>query len=63
MCNVKSDSNCTMGVGAHYAIGSFCLYLIGSFVYAMAGVGCLFAEWAKAGCGDLEESLLGTGPV
>jgi len=45
ICNAKgSDSNCTMGVGAHYAIIAFVFYLIACFVYAMAGVGCRVIE-------------------
>lgn len=43
-CNATEDSNCTLGVGAHYAIIAFIVYLLGSFVYAMAGVGCKVAE-------------------
>lgn len=59
-CNANQDSNCTLGVGAHYGIAAFFVYLIGCFVFAMAGVGCRVAELAKPNGGDLEESLLGT---
>jgi hypothetical protein len=45
-CNANKDSNCTMGVGAHYAIIAFVVYLIACFVYAMAGVGCRVVEGA-----------------
>lgn len=63
-CNANKDSNCTMGVGAHYGVGAFIMYLLACFVYAMAGVGCRLAEMATPDVGDLdtdlEESLLGT---
>lgn len=45
-CNANEDSNCTMGAGAHYAIISFVVYLIATFVFAMAGVGCRVVEGA-----------------
>ena len=48
-CNATQDSNCTMGVGAHYAIISFVVYLLGCLVYAMAGVGCRVAEGLNSG--------------
>lgn len=52
-CNASLDSNCSMGVGAHYAIISFIMYLLAGFVYAMAGVGCRAAgePAAKSGGG------------
>jgi len=45
-CNANLDSNCTMAVGAHYAIIAFVMYLMACFVYAMAGVGCRVVEGA-----------------
>lgn len=54
-CNASLDSNCSMGVGAHYAIIAFIMYLLACFVYALAGVGCRAAEAAKSGGGDNEE--------
>ena len=67
VCNTEG-LNCTMGLGAHYAIASFFLYLIGCFVYVYMARARL--RLAKAGRGVseqirgvLEESLLGIGPV
>ena len=59
VCNTEGLS-CSMGRGAHYTISSFFLYLIGSLVYVMAGVRL---RSARASRGELEESLLGIGPV
>mmetsp|Transcript_11287 Transcript_11287/g.17019 ORF Transcript_11287/g.17019 Transcript_11287/m.17019 type:complete len:349 (+) Transcript_11287:181-1227(+) len=57
-CNANEDSNCTMGVGAHYGIIAFIMYLVACFVYAMAGVGCRIVEAANGGRGgDVEDNL------
>ncbi len=58
-CNASLDSNCSMGVGAHYAIIAFIMYLLAGGVYAMAGVGCKAAEAAKSGGsdGEVEDTL------
>mmetsp|Transcript_4174 Transcript_4174/g.7161 ORF Transcript_4174/g.7161 Transcript_4174/m.7161 type:complete len:355 (-) Transcript_4174:623-1687(-) len=58
-CNANEDSNCTMGVGAHYGIIAFLMYLVACFVYAMAGVGCRIVEAANGGGrgGDVEDNL------
>lgn len=58
-CNASLDSNCSMGVGAHYAIIAFIMYLLAGGVYALAGVGCKAAETAKSGGsdGEVEDTL------
>lgn len=43
-----------------YGVAAFFVYLIGCFVFAMAGVGCRLAELQTPDGGGLEENLLGT---
>ena len=46
-CNASVDSSCVQGVGAHYTIVAFVMYLFGSCVFGFAGLGCWIVEKEK----------------
>lgn len=46
-CNASADSACVQGVGAHYTIVAFVMYLFGSGVFGFAGLGCWIVEKEK----------------
>ena len=46
-CNANKDSACVQGVGAHYTIVAFVMYLFGSGVFGFAGLGCWIVEKEK----------------
>ena len=46
-CNAGDDSSCVQGVGAHYTIVAFVMYLFGSGVFGFAGLGCWIVEKEK----------------